>query len=55
VHSISLPVAARGATEAASVFELALASDVVFACLPSIEVEATVFGDAGSSAKCGPA
>src|SRR5215204_2748930 len=39
---------AGGAKEAASLAELANASDVVFTCLPSsIEVEATVFGDAG--------
>src|SRR4051812_36098590 len=39
---------AGGAKEAASLEELAKASDVVFTCLPSsIEVEATVFGDAG--------
>jgi 3-hydroxyisobutyrate dehydrogenase-like beta-hydroxyacid dehydrogenase len=38
---------AGGAKEAASLAELANASDVVFTCLPSsIEVEATVFGDA---------
>jgi 3-hydroxyisobutyrate dehydrogenase-like beta-hydroxyacid dehydrogenase len=39
---------ARGAKEAASFAELAGASDVVFTCLPSsIEMEATVFGEAG--------
>jgi len=39
---------AGGAKEAASLAELANASDVVFTCLPSsVEVEATVFGDAG--------
>ena len=39
---------AGGAKEAASLAELANASDVVFTRLPSsVEVEATVFGDAG--------
>jgi 3-hydroxyisobutyrate dehydrogenase-like beta-hydroxyacid dehydrogenase len=39
---------ARGAKEAASLAELAGASDVVFTCLPSsAEVEATVFEDPG--------
>lgn len=39
---------ARGAREAASPAEVAAASDVVFFCLPSaVEVEATVYGDAG--------
>src|SRR5215207_6492269 len=39
---------ARGAKEAASLAELAGAIEVVFTCLPSsIEMEATVFGEAG--------
>src|SRR6185437_9170076 len=45
----------RGAREAASLAELAAASDVVFTCLPStVEVERVVLGEGGLLAHCRP-